>query len=180
MRSLGLLPHEHGYDRTRDLRIIAIASFDIALSLPVGLVSLIFALASGPSLIFWPGWAPIHDDWGPVFTLASEWRGDTWLRFRVLWNEWVNVVLGLAFFTIFGLAPEARRTYQEVWRAVGRWFGLVWSVLARRRQENEYEASFLRMGGVPVPKEKHKACVPSRPPRQFEKLTDSALATGKC
>jgi hypothetical protein len=147
LRSLGILADDPGNGHARHLRIFAIASMDIALSLPVGLVSIILALSAGPPIVLWPGWAIIHDNWDPVFTPAFEWRQAAWPRFRVLWNEWVNIVLGLAIFALFGTAGEARQAYWEAGRMVWCWIGLV---RLEEKEQEENGTSFLNMDGPPM------------------------------
>jgi hypothetical protein len=125
LRSLIIVADDSGFDRTRHMRVLAIACLDVVLSLPVGLVSVILALAASPLLVFWPGWAPVHDGWEPVLTPALEWRNNTWVQFHVLWNEWVNVMLGLAIVALFGTADEARHAYWAAGHAVGGWIKLL-------------------------------------------------------
>ena len=51
-------------------RVLALASLDIILTLPFGIVNIVLTIVSAPSspfgLTFYPGWTNVHANWDPV------------------------------------------------------------------------------------------------------------------
>ena len=88
------------------LRIMALGCIDVVLVLPLSILLLVQGYAGSP-LPFWPGWDVIHSDWGPVSVPADEWKPFPWDNFEVRWDEWINVLLAVIFFSLFGVTEEA-------------------------------------------------------------------------
>ncbi|KZV68626.1 hypothetical protein PENSPDRAFT_609782 [Peniophora sp. CONT] len=110
-----------GFRRLGRIRIILLGYVYAFFSAPgavVGVISLFLTVdVPDDDIPFWPGWEPIHTDWEPLATSMQEWRADKWFTFRIYWNQWINVLLSLAFFVLFGLTRDSRDMY---WKAVGR------------------------------------------------------------
>ncbi|KZV66402.1 STE3-domain-containing protein [Peniophora sp. CONT] len=113
--------------RANYFRIIALASIDIILTLPIGIVSVILAVTtslSDGSLKLYSGWAYVHTDWEPegrsygdfvalgASTVAQEY-----------FTRWVSPVLTFVIFSLFGVTSEARGTYWRVICTICSWFG---------------------------------------------------------
>lgn len=95
------------------MRILALSSVDILLSLPVGLISFYLNMVQKRSIPFWPGWKTIHDNWEPETISFQSWRACSWERFIVHWHEWLCVVYAIAIFALFGVSHDARGVYKK-------------------------------------------------------------------
>lgn len=104
------------------LRIMALGCFDVVIVLPLSILLLVQGYEGAP-IVFWPGWKAIHSDWRPVSVPASEWKPFPWDNFEVRWDEWINVLLAVVFFALFGLTEEASHIYRNAFSAIGRRFG---------------------------------------------------------
>lgn len=103
-------------------RVMALASMDILLTLPISVLVLITGKVN-TKLAVWPGWALLHNDWAPIRLPASFWIPKFWLNFSIRWDEWINPMFALVFFLIFGLTEEARGMYRSAFFVVQRVFG---------------------------------------------------------
>jgi len=103
-----------------------IACLDTVINLPISLVSLTTAIASGAtSTDNYPyiSWKNVHDGLGglaPGLTLssilqipASEWSTSGWNTFNLKWDEWIYVLHATCFFIVFGTTPEMRQYYRS-------------------------------------------------------------------
>ncbi|KZV69432.1 STE3-domain-containing protein [Peniophora sp. CONT] len=123
------LRHNNSVSHPNYLRTLAIASIDILLTLPIGLVSLGFELQSSGALRmglpFYSGWNVVHSHWTPkAFTYAERVtsRG-TYDEIGFYWSLWSTPAEAFAIFGLFGLTAEARTSYWRIICAIGRWFG---------------------------------------------------------
>lgn len=113
--------------RTAYFRILAFASIDILLTLPIGIVSIVLvvaASASQASLIFYPGWAYDHTNWDPEsYPYSLEVAPGVRAVAQLYFNQWTSPVLAFVIFGLFGVTSEARASYYRViWKLCG-WFG---------------------------------------------------------
>lgn len=99
--------------RTSYLRVLAVASIDILLTLPIGVTNLILgALAAPHTVTFYPGWEAVHSHWNPVSESYAEFlEGGTFNVARTYFTRWTSPVLAFAIFALFGLTAQARATY---------------------------------------------------------------------
>ncbi|VDC04273.1 unnamed protein product [Peniophora sp. CBMAI 1063] len=100
------------------LRIFALSSIDILLTLPtnvivVALAVLDFRDTSDPPP-FYSGWDTVHADWTPQV-------GKRKAYFDLL--AWMAPVTSFALFAIFGFTPDARAAYSQVIRTAKGWLG---------------------------------------------------------
>ncbi|VDB95838.1 unnamed protein product [Peniophora sp. CBMAI 1063] len=120
---------------TNYLRILALASIDILLTLPFAIVSIALtiaqALESSSSFSFYPGWTFLHTDWEPVAIRYVEVSSDTAYLAQLYFNNWTSPILAFAIFGLFGLTSEACTSYWRVICTVGGWFGWKPSVRVR-------------------------------------------------
>ncbi|VDC05053.1 unnamed protein product [Peniophora sp. CBMAI 1063] len=136
-RDMDLFNHSNdsSVSRTIYYRILALASVDILLTLPIGVVSIALntaiSLSSGP-VPFYPGWTYDHTDWEPVaFTYADLLAQGTSTMAQNYFIQWTSPVLAFVVFGLFGVTAEARASYWRIVCAVGGWFG--WKPTPRRR-----------------------------------------------
>lgn len=109
-------------NRSSYFRVMALASMDILLTLPISVLVLVTGKVN-TKLAVWPGWALLHNDWAPIRLPASFWIPKFWLNFSIRWDEWINPMFALVFFLIFGLTEEARGMYRSAFFVVLRVFG---------------------------------------------------------
>ncbi|KZV69627.1 hypothetical protein PENSPDRAFT_686255 [Peniophora sp. CONT] len=108
-------------------RVLALASVDILLILPVGIVNVVLDVYSSISqdeFPFYPGWTHVHT-WDPEPSLSyAELRASgVSVIAGTYFADWSSPVLAFVIFGLFGLTAEARASY---WRAIciiGGWFG---------------------------------------------------------
>ncbi|VDC01595.1 unnamed protein product [Peniophora sp. CBMAI 1063] len=121
--------------RTNYFRILALASIDILLTLPLGIVNIVldvkWTLSYGPTPFYF-GWTYDHTDWQPesfsyAYTVAQG-ASVTDLYFQ----QWTSPVLAFAIFALFGVTSEARASYWRVICTIGGWFG--WKPTPRTRR----------------------------------------------
>ncbi|VDC05051.1 unnamed protein product [Peniophora sp. CBMAI 1063] len=108
-------------------RVLALASIDIMLTLPIGIVTLVLtargALLSGP-LPFYFGWTLDHTDWTPESLPYAYLQAEGTLSLAASYFiQWTSPVLAFAIFALFGVTPEARGSYRRIMYAIGRFFG---------------------------------------------------------
>jgi hypothetical protein len=112
-------------------RILALACVDILLTLPVGIITIISQVLddthnplSGFRYPFYFGWSSVHSNWDPVaFPFSTLVNEGFWPAFQFYFSTWVNPVLAIAIFGLFGLTSEARAAYWRGIFTVGNLFG---------------------------------------------------------
>ncbi|KZV71174.1 fungal pheromone STE3G-protein-coupled receptor, partial [Peniophora sp. CONT] len=113
--------------RTNYLRILVLASIDILLTLPVGIVNIALEIVSALStnnFPFYPGWTFLHTDWKPVSFFYAELQAEgTASLAQFYFANWTSPVLAFVIFGLFGATPEARASYWRIICTVGGWFG---------------------------------------------------------
>ncbi|VDC07961.1 unnamed protein product [Peniophora sp. CBMAI 1063] len=114
--------------RTNYLRILALASIDILLTLPIGIVNIALSVSSNiaqGSFSFYPGWNKVHGDWTPIVFTYAELKGfgpSTLAEFYFAY--WTSPVLAFAIFGLFGVTAEARASYWHIIQIAGGWVGM--------------------------------------------------------
>ncbi|KZV69629.1 fungal pheromone STE3G-protein-coupled receptor, partial [Peniophora sp. CONT] len=128
-RSVGDFQHSDGsVSRTNYLRILAIASIDILLTLPSGIVitvlRVIFYVTQG-NVPFYPGWANVHSNWPPPKSIsyADQQAMGTAFLAEQYFLYWTTPILAFTIFGLFGLTAEARASYRHTVCTIGGWFG---------------------------------------------------------
>ncbi|KZV71170.1 fungal pheromone STE3G-protein-coupled receptor [Peniophora sp. CONT] len=114
--------------RTNYFRILLLASIDILLTLPIGIVTvtlnIVQALAPPRFFPFYPGWTFLHTDWEPIRSSYSELQAGGSAYFaQYYFANWTSPVLAFAIFGLFGVTTEARASYWRIICTVGGWFG---------------------------------------------------------
>ena len=109
-------------------RILALASIDIMLTLPIGIVNVVLnataALAQGGLPFYW-GWSVLHTDWEPVGISYADLKANgTASLGQFYFSHWTSPALAFVIFGLFGLSSEARASYWYIACTVGTWFGL--------------------------------------------------------
>ncbi|VDC00505.1 unnamed protein product [Peniophora sp. CBMAI 1063] len=114
--------------RTNYFRLLSIASLDILLTLPFGLVSLVLKLTSARvqdgSFPFYPGWSVLHEDWTPSSVSYAQLKsfGASTMA-ASYFTIWTSPVLSFFIFAFFGLTSEARTSYRHLLLVVGSMVG---------------------------------------------------------
>lgn len=122
--------------RTNYIRILALASIDVIITLPLGVAAIILnvrqSLSLGP-IPFYSGWTYSHTDWDPETLSYAEIvaQGPSVVA-QVYFNLWSSPVLSFIIFGLFGVTAEARASYWKVICTVGEWFG--WKPIPRTRK----------------------------------------------
>ncbi|KAJ7753183.1 pheromone A receptor-domain-containing protein [Mycena metata] len=107
----------------RYFRLMALASLELLLNLPLASYGL-FLTASRSPIAPWVSWANTHADFARVQQVpALFWRSDKHTEATVELSRWAGVVCALAFFAFFGFAAEARKHYRMAFWAVGKRVG---------------------------------------------------------
>ena len=111
--------------RTNYIRVLALASVDVLLTLPQGVLSLVLFVLSGVGrgpLPFYQGWVYVHTNWGPeAISYAKIQAGGTANLAQVYFQRWSSPVLVFAIFGLFGVTMEARASYRRLLQTVGVW-----------------------------------------------------------
>ncbi|KAI0029398.1 GPCR fungal pheromone mating factor, partial [Vararia minispora EC-137] len=110
-------------------RLLALASVDIVLTLPYGVIStvqnLIENTSAGASIPFFREWKITHSNWAPVTRSYAEIRAEgSWALSDYYLSSWTSVALSLVIFALFGMTPDARATYRRGFYAICKPFGL--------------------------------------------------------
>ncbi|VDC00590.1 unnamed protein product [Peniophora sp. CBMAI 1063] len=115
--------------RTNYFRVLALASIDILLTLPIGIAAIVLTVKDSMSqvgfLVLYFGWTHDHSNWGPEsFSYEELVTSRPSGAAQYFFIHWTSPVLAFIIFGLFGITSEARASY---WRAiyfVGSWFGL--------------------------------------------------------
>ena len=121
------LQSNQSVSRTNYFRILMLASIDVALTLPVGIVNvilycLVYAETSGPKE-FYPGWHEVHSDWAPRSKTYAELQADRTSVALQYFIHWVTPMLAFAIFGLFGCSAEARVSYRRMFYVLAGFFG---------------------------------------------------------
>ncbi|KZV64171.1 STE3-domain-containing protein [Peniophora sp. CONT] len=115
--------------RTRYTRILVLASVDVLITLPFGIVNIVLLVTrqlslDPPSLPLYHGWTFLHTDWDPGYSLYSDTlKIGTADVAQLYFTLWTSPVLAIAIFCLFGITSEARATYWRIICTIGGWFG---------------------------------------------------------
>ncbi|VDC04270.1 unnamed protein product [Peniophora sp. CBMAI 1063] len=125
--------------RTHYFRVLALASIDILITLPVGIVSTVLhflqVAEDNETVPFYSGWHIVHADWTPV---SIEWAGMHTCRSRQLYfSFWTSLTLPFFIFGLFGTTREARTAYRHGVFLVSAFFG-------KRASSRQHERAVLR------------------------------------
>ncbi|KZV59129.1 STE3-domain-containing protein [Peniophora sp. CONT] len=132
------LQSNNSVSRMNYFRLFALASIDIILTLPIGIVNIVLAITdsldqSNGHWLFYSGWTFLHTGWEPVAfsyaTLATKGTKTLTQRYFV---QWTSPALAFAIFGLFGVTAEARVSYWRVLCTVGGRFG--WKPTPRARK----------------------------------------------
>lgn len=133
-------------------RILVLASVDILLTLPIGIVSLtlniVGALSALNDVPFYRGWTFLHADWEPEGISYAEIQAyGTATLAESYFGQWSSPVLAFVIFGLFGVTPEARASYWRIICTVGGWFG--WKPTPRPRN-GQASLGEIEFGARPV------------------------------
>ncbi|VDC00657.1 unnamed protein product [Peniophora sp. CBMAI 1063] len=131
------------------LRILAIATIDILLTLPIGIVNItmiiVAALAPPKDFPFYPGWEYLHaDDWEPGTASYADMTADGGVAdlAQIYFTRWTSPVLAFTIFALFGVTSEARGAYWRILCSVGGRFGWKPTAPTRKGQNSLGEIEF--------------------------------------
>lgn len=132
--------------RTNYLRILAVASVDILLTLPIGVTNVILNVISAKTsagIHFYWGWNFLHTDWKPVdYSYADIKSLGTATLAGLYFSIWTSPVLAFVIFGLFGATTEARASYWRIICTVGSWVGWKPALRTRKGQQSLGEIEF--------------------------------------
>lgn len=137
------LHSNHSVSHTTYLRILALASIDILLTLPIGIVNVtldIVAELDQNIFQFYPGWTFVHTGWEPV--ARFPYADTTAALAQLYFSYWTTPVLAFVIFGLFGVTSEARKSYWRVIHKMTGLFGWRSSPNAQRRRSFVGEMKF--------------------------------------
>ncbi|VDB86832.1 unnamed protein product [Peniophora sp. CBMAI 1063] len=111
--------------RMNYIRVLAMASLDISLTLPIAIVSLVLTSSSRPdylgSLPWYSGWEATHSHWEPIgIPFSFVVSGGKYNKFIYYWYLWPAPIVSFVTFGIFGLTREARASYRRAFNVITR------------------------------------------------------------
>ncbi|VDB95831.1 unnamed protein product [Peniophora sp. CBMAI 1063] len=133
--------------RTNYLRILILASIDILLTLPFGIVDITLQiypwLNNLSPFSFYPGWTYLHTAWEPRGLSYAKQRsfGTAYIAATYV-SRWTSPVLAFIIFGLFGLTAEARASYWRIIHTIGRWLERKPTPRARNGQASVGEIEF--------------------------------------
>ena len=139
------LENDNSFNRQSFFKILALGLFDAILTLPIIIMNLVAEISQNEVDGFWQNWNSIHEflTFIPTVT-AEEWKSaGFWTVFPFRFNQWINVVMAIAFFVLFGLTEERRAWYRGLFLAIMRPLGL------KHRSEVEV-SSIILFGSGPM------------------------------
>ncbi|KZV62046.1 hypothetical protein PENSPDRAFT_759012 [Peniophora sp. CONT] len=113
--------------RSRFLRVLAIGSLDILLTLPQGIVYTVNTIvnlllnAKDGFPIWYTGWTFTHQNWDPT-SMSLETFWEKFLNVQTNYGVWTSILLAFAIFALFGLTKAAISSYWRVACTVARVF----------------------------------------------------------
>ncbi|KZV68511.1 STE3-domain-containing protein [Peniophora sp. CONT] len=133
--------------RTNYVRILALASVDILLTLPIGVANIVLKATSfleqNQKLPFYWGWTFLHTHWEPVSYSYTETKGSgTAALAQIYFTQWTSPVLAFTIFGLFGITSEARASYWSIICTVGGLFGWKPTPRARNKRSSLGEIEF--------------------------------------
>ena len=121
------LQSNNSVSRNNYMRILALASIDVLITLPVNIANIVLNVTetlSQGSMPFYSGWAFDHTDWEPVgysyAEIAAFGTSDVAGLYFALWS---SPFLAFVIFGLFGVTSEARASYWRIICTIGGWFG---------------------------------------------------------
>ncbi|KZV65950.1 fungal pheromone STE3G-protein-coupled receptor [Peniophora sp. CONT] len=123
--------------RANYIRILVLASIDVILTLPMGIVNIILfvtgSISSGFGLPFYRGWTYDHTEWEPEsISYESIVAEGTSAIAQQYFTQWTSPILAFAIFGLFGVTSEARASYWRIICTFSGWFG--WKPMLRKRR----------------------------------------------
>ncbi|KAF7372713.1 Pheromone B alpha 3 receptor [Mycena sanguinolenta] len=113
-----------GLTATRYFRLMALASIELFISLPIVTYALYLNISHSP-IEPWISWDNVHADFSNILQVpAIIWRADSHSEASVELTRWTGVICALVFFAFFGFAAEARKHYRFAFWAIVKPCGL--------------------------------------------------------
>ena len=122
------LQSNNSVSRTNYYRIFALASIDVALTLPISIANIALDLAQAVNQIghlpFYRGWTAVHTNWEPVSISHEEFlEAGKYYVAGTYFAYWTSPILAFVIFGLFGVTKEARASYWRVIRTIFGWLG---------------------------------------------------------
>lgn len=133
-------------DRQSFHKILALGLFDIFISFPIAILNILLAvLQDGGTPAFYPGWRAIHSEFSVIQSVSSDdWKSaGFWTIFLIRYDQWVNPLFAIVFFTLFGLTEKNRLWYRDLFWKTFKPLGL--------RPRSKPEVSQIVFGSKPAP-----------------------------
>lgn len=148
------LSSTNSVSRLNYMRILVLASIDIVLTLPFGIVNMVLGIKSSmnqDALTFYAGWTATHStDWAAGSITYAELKGfgtaSLALQYFIFWTA---PFLSFVIFGLFGMTAEARASYWQVLCAIGSLFGWKPVPLVLGRANRKSELGIMQFGARP-------------------------------
>ncbi|KAJ7164153.1 STE3-domain-containing protein [Mycena filopes] len=119
-----LSSHNANLNLNRYIRLMALASTDLLLTIPLSSLTL-FINARVVGLAPYVSWADTHSNFSRVVSVPGIfWRSDVWTVASLEVTRWATVGCALLFFGWFGFADEAMKNYRSAFVSVARRVGI--------------------------------------------------------
>ena len=140
------LQSNNSVSRNNYMRILALASIDVLITLPVGIANIVLQvtqlLSQGP-MQFYFGWTYDHTDWEPVgYSYAEAVAFGTSEVVGLYFDQWTSPFLAFVIFGLFGITAEARASYWHIICTVCGWFGFEPKVRGNRSRTSLGDIQF--------------------------------------
>ncbi|VDB95169.1 unnamed protein product [Peniophora sp. CBMAI 1063] len=140
------LRSNNSISRPSYFRIMVLASIDLLITLPIGIVNLVLALVAALRnnlLPFYWGWTSLHTNWEPLSVSYAEITADgTTNTANFYFINWMSPILAFSIFGLFGLTSEALASYWRVICVIGNWVGWAPTPRAQNQQASLGEIEF--------------------------------------
>ncbi|CAK5270658.1 unnamed protein product [Mycena citricolor] len=125
---------------SRYLRLSALASMDLMLTVPLASLA-IYINATASPVSPWVSWASAHFDFGRVEEIPRIiWAADRGTRMGIELTRWLSPMCSMVFFAFFGFAAEARKHYADAYHAVADKFWAAGGLLGLQRPSSGFFA----------------------------------------
>ena len=137
-----LLKSNNNLTFNRYLRLMALASLEVMIGLPLTIASIALNATLNP-VQPWVSWEETHFGFSRIDQIDAEtWKASSLARTMLESGRWMTVICGLVFFLFFGLAEEARRNYKAWVERTLLLFGVQYSFDSSKTKLNSVSSSF--------------------------------------
>lgn len=140
-----LLASSSVLDKQSFSKILVLGLFDILITFPVAIHSLVVNAIAVQGAPFWPGWKAVHSD----ITVVDKVTAEEWMSSgpgfvsNVRFTQWINPLIAVVFFALFGITEDNKRWYRRIFWKIMKPFGFT--------PRQDPVASKIVFGSAPAP-----------------------------